>query len=263
LSQRFNLQVAEPKTLGTVIVMSDIGDDLLNDLHALATNSRIENASRYHKTGPGQYGEGDRFIGVCLPDIRKVAKTYIDMPFVKLEEIINSPIHEERLCGLVILTLRYNRDLDQQSRKKLFTFYMKMLRAGHVNSWDLVDATAPIIGDYLLEQPDHMELLTKLAQSKSVWQRRCAIIFTFAFLRKGITTPTLAVAEKLLDDRHDLIHKAVGWMLRETGKGDPVLLRTFLTTHATHMSRTSLRYAIEKFPELERREWLAKDTTKR
>ena len=243
--------------------MKEIGVNLLNDLHALATQSRIENTSRYHKTGPGQYSEGDRFIGVVLPDIRKVAKTYIDLPFEKLEEIISSPIHEERLCGLIIITLRYKRDTNQQSRKKIFNFYMKMLRAGHVNNWDLVDVTAPVIGDYLIEQPDHMELLKKLAQSKSLWQRRCAIIFTFAFLRKGITTPTIAVAEKLLDDHHDLIHKAVGWMLREMGKRDPVLLRTFLTTHATQMPRTSLRYSIEKFPEFERKEWLAKSSTEK
>jgi len=243
--------------------MNEIGVDLINDLLALASHSRIENFSRYHKTGPGQYGEGDRFIGVVVPDIRKVAKRYIDLPFVELEEIINSPIHEERLCGLIILTLRYKRDTDQGSRKKIFTLYMKLLRSGHVNSWDLVDVTAPIIGDYLLEQPDHMEQLEKLAKSKSLWQRRCAIVFTFAFLRKGITTPTIAVAKKLLDDQHDLIHKAVGWMLREMGKIEPVLLQTFLTEHAHQMPRTSLRYSIEKFPELERKEWLAKASTEK
>lgn len=230
---------------------------LVKDLHALARKGRASDLAHFFKTAPGGYGEGDVFIGVVVPDTRVVAKKYIDLSFLELEKIISSPIHEERLCGLIILTLRYKRDKDEQSRKKIFTFYMKMVRAGHVNNWDLVDVSAPIIGDYLIGQPDRMELLEKLSRSKSLWQRRIAMIFTFAFLRKGITEPTVVIAENLLDDDHDLIHKAVGWMLREMGKRDPYLLRSFLKENAPQMPRTALRYSIERLPESERKRWLA------
>jgi 3-methyladenine DNA glycosylase AlkD len=134
---------------------------------------------------------------------------------------------------------------------------MKMLRAGHVNNWDLVDVSAPIIGDFLINQSDHIELLEKLARSKNLWQRRTAMVFTFAFLRKGITGPTVIIAESLLEDDHDLIHKATGWMLREMGKVDPRLLRSFLSENAPEMPRTALRYSIERLPESERKRWLA------
>ena len=227
------------------------------DLHALARKGRASDLAHFFKTAPGGYGEGDVFIGVVVPDTRVVAKKYIDLSFPELEKIISSPIHEERLCGLIILTLRYKRDKDEKSRKKIFTFYMKMLRAGHVNNWDLVDVSAPIIGDFLISGPKHLELLEKLSRSKNLWQRRTAMIFTFAFLRKGITGPTVVIAENLLEDSHDLIHKAVGWMLREMGKRDPYLLKSFLKENAPQMPRTALRYSIEKLPESERKRWLA------
>ena len=230
---------------------------LVKDLHALARKGRASDLAHFFKTAPGGYGEGDVFIGVVVPDTRVVAKKYIDLSFLELEEIISSPIHEERLCGLIILTLRYKRDKDEQSRKKIFTFYMKLLRAGHVNNWDLVDVSAPIIGDFLISDPKHLELLEKLSRSKNLWQRRTAMIFTFAFLRKGITGPTIVIAENLLEDSHDLIHKAVGWMLREMGKRDPYLLRSFLKENAPYMPRTALRYSIERLPESERKKWLA------
>ena len=230
---------------------------LVKDLHALARKGRSADLAHFFKAFPGGYGEGDVFIGVIVPDTRLVAKKYIDLPFSELEKVITSPIHEERLCALIILTLRYKRDKDAASRKKIFTFFMKILRAGHVNNWDLVDVSAPIIGDYLIDQPNHMEILEKLAHSKNLWQRRTAMIFTFAFLRKGITGPTVLIAEKLLNDDHDLIHKAVGWMLREMGKRDPYLLRSFLKENATEMPRTALRYSIERLPESERKRWLA------
>ena len=230
---------------------------LVKDLHALARKGRASDLAHFFKTAPGGYGEGDIFIGVVVPDTRLVAKKYIDLSFSELEKIISSPIHEERLCGLIILTLRYKRDKDEQSRKKIFTFYMKMLRAGHVNNWDLVDVSAPIIGDFLISDPKHLDLLEKLSRSKNLWQRRTAMIFTFAFLRKGITGPTVVIAENLLEDSHDLIHKAVGWMLREIGKRDPYLLKSFLKENAPYMPRTALRYSIERLPESERKRWLA------
>jgi 3-methyladenine DNA glycosylase AlkD len=236
---------------------------LVKDLHALARKGRSADLAHFFKAFPGGYGEGDVFIGVIVPDTRLVAKKYIDLPFAELEKVITSPIHEERLCALIILNLRYKRDKDAASRKKIFTFYMKALRAGHVNNWDLVDASAPIIGDYLIDQPDHMELLEKLARSKNLWQRRTAMIFTFAFLRKGITGPTVVIAESLLEDEHDLIHKAVGWMLREMGKRDPYLLRSFLKENAPEMPRTALRYSIERLPESERKKWLAVKPSRR
>jgi 3-methyladenine DNA glycosylase AlkD len=230
---------------------------LVKDLHALARKGRSADLAYFYKTGPGEYGEGDVFIGVIVPDTRLVAKKYIDLPFAELEKVINSPIHEERLCGLIILTLRYKRDKDEQSRKKIFNFYMKMLRAGHVNNWDLVDVSAPIIGDYLISDPGHMQLLEKLSRSKDLWHRRTAMVFTFAFLRRGITGPTVVIAENLLSDDHDLIHKATGWMLREMGKRDLTLLRSFLKENAPEMPRTALRYSIERLPESERKRWLA------
>ena len=230
---------------------------LVKDLHALARKGRSTDLARFYKTGPGEYGEGDVFIGVIVPDTRLVAKKYIDLPFAELEKVINSPIHEERLCGLIILTLRYKRDKDEQSRKKIFNFYMKMLRAGHVNNWDLVDVSAPIIGDYLISDPGHTQLLEKLSRSKDLWHRRTAMVFTFAFLRRGITGPTVIIAENLLSDDHDLIHKATGWMLREMGKRDLTLLRSFLKENAPEMPRTALRYSIERLPVSERKRWLA------
>jgi len=231
--------------------------NLIKDLHALARKGRSADLAHFYKTGPGEYGEGDVFIGVIVPDTRLVAKKYIDLPFAELEKVINSPIHEERLCGLIILTLRYKRDKDEQSRKKIFHFYMKMLRAGHVNNWDLVDVSAPIIGDYLISNPGHMQLLEKLSRSKDLWHRRTAMVFTLAFLRRGITGPTVVIAENLLSDDHDLIHKATGWMLREMGKRDLTLLRSFLKENAPEMPRTALRYSIERLPESERKRWLA------
>ncbi len=230
---------------------------LVKDLHTLAKRSRSSDLARFYKTGPGEYGEGDVFIGVVVPDTRLVAKKYIDHSFAELEKVIDSPIHEERLCGLIILTLRYKRDKDEQSRKKIFNFYMKMLRAGHVNNWDLVDVSAPIIGEFLISEPDHMKLLEKLSRSKDLWHRRVAMVFTFAFLRRGITAPTVVIAENLLGDKHDLIHKATGWMLREMGNRDPHLLRSFLKENAPYMPRTALRYSIERLPESERKRWLA------
>jgi 3-methyladenine DNA glycosylase AlkD len=231
--------------------------NLIKDLHALARKGRAADLAHFYKTGPGEYGEGDVFIGVIVPDTRLVAKKYIDLPFAELEKVIDSPIHEERLCGLIILTLRYKREKDDQSRKKIFNFYMKMLRAGHVNNWDLVDVSAPIIGDYLISDPGHMQLLEKLSRSKDLWHRRTAMVFTFAFLRRGITGPTVVIAENLLSDDHDLIHKATGWMLREMGKRDLTLLRSFLKENAPEMPRTALRYSIERLPESERKRWLA------
>ena len=157
----------------------------------------------------------------------------------------------------MILTLQFKSSKDPLNHQKIFNFYMKQAKAGYINNWDLVDVTAPILGAYLVGHKDPYPFLEKLARSKSLWERRLAIIFTFAFIRAGELDPTIEISQRLLKDEHDLIHKAVGWMLREVGKQDGKLLRTFLTANASQMPRTMLRYSIEKFSESERRKWLS------
>ena len=226
------------------------------DLQSYAKPSKAHDLQRFFKTGPGEYGEGDLFMGVVVPDTRKVARTYSNLSFAELEKLLESDIHESRLCALIILTLQFKATKDSKAQKKIFDFYIKQLHRGHINNWDLVDVSAPIIGAFLIETPDPYPLLTKLAKSKNLWERRTAMIFTFAFIRAGELDPTIDIAEQLLKDQHDLIHKAVGWMLRELGKRNIDLLRQFLSTHAHQMPRTSLRYAIERMPERERKKWL-------
>ena len=229
---------------------------VIEELSSSASAAKAFELQRFFKTGPGEYGEGDVFIGVVVPDTRKVARAYSNLPFAELEKLLESDIHESRLCALIILTLQFKGTKDSKAQKKIFDFYVQQLKRGHINNWDLVDVSAPIIGAYLIQTPDPYPLLTKLAKSKSLWERRVAIIFTFAFIRVGELDPTIEISELLLKDEHDLIHKAVGWMLRELGKRDGVLLRKFLTDHSKQMPRTALRYAIEKMSESERKRWL-------
>jgi len=229
---------------------------VIEELTPLASSAKAFELQRFFKTGPGQYGEGDVFIGVVVPDIRKVAHAHKNLSLIEIDKLLDSDIHESRLCGVIILTLQFKATKDAKQQKKIFDFYIKALKAGHINNWDLVDVSAPIIGTYLVDKSDPYPLLSKLAKSKSLWERRVAIIFTFAFIRAGELDPTIEISELLLKDEHDLIHKAVGWMLRELGKRDGVLLRKFLTDHSKQMPRTALRYAIEKMPENERKKWL-------
>ena len=229
---------------------------VIADLKAFASIGKAAELQRFFKTGPGDYAEGDIFIGVVVPQTRKIAARYKDLPMTEIAKLTNSDIHEVRLCGLVILTNQFKRSRDVNEKKKLFSFYLKELKVGNVNNWDLVDVTAPTLGDYLLQLEDPMAILNKLAKSKSLWERRVSVVFTFAFLRAGDLEPTYEMAERHLGDKHDLMHKAVGWLLREMGKRDPSLLRAFLQEHCTEMPRTALRYSIEKFSESERRKWL-------
>lgn len=226
------------------------------DLQARASKSRAFDLQRFFQTGPGQYGEGDLFIGVVVPDIRKVAATHKELPFTEIAKLVDSPIHEVRMCGLFILSNQYKKLKGRDQKKKYYDFFVKSIKAGNVNNWDLIDVNAPIIGEYLLESDDPLAVLAKFAKSKNLWERRVAIIFTFSFIRVGQLDLTIAIAKLLLKDDHDLIHKGVGWMLREAGKRDVMLLRKFLTEHAHEMPRTMLRYAIEKLPEQERKKWL-------
>lgn len=226
------------------------------DLKALASVGKAAELQRFFKTGPGDYAEGDLFIGVVVPQTRKVAARYKDLPLNEIAKLTDSDIHEVRLCGLIILTNQFKRSRDVNDKKRLFNFYIKELKSGNINNWDLVDVTAPTLGEYLLELEDPMAVLSKLAKSKSLWERRTSVVFTFAFLRADELEPTYEMAERHLGDKHDLMHKAVGWLLREMGKRDPGLLRVFLKEHCTEMPRTALRYSIEKFSESERKKWL-------
>ena len=228
----------------------------LEDLKRYSKKSRVSDLSRFYKTAPGEYGEGDQFLGLTVPDTRLVAKKFKNLDFPDLELLFNSPFHEARLCAAIILNLQFKEAKTSQRRKKIFDFYLKQVRADRVNNWDIVDVSAPWMGVYLMEVDDPMPLLIKLSKSKSLWQRRVSMILTFALIRGGDLEPTLIISKALLKDQEDLIHKAVGWMLRELGKKDVMLLRGFLKKHSHEMPRTMLRYAIERLPESERKRWL-------
>jgi len=229
---------------------------VIAEIKSFSNKGRAHDLQRFFQTAPGQYGEGDIFLGLTVPQVRSIAKQYKDIPLKQVDVLIRSDIHEIRLCALIILTLKFKSQKKRPEQKQVFDSYMKAVIAGHVNNWDLVDVTAPIIGAYLIDSKDPYLLLNKLAKSKSLWQRRVSMVFTFAFIRSGDIEPTFEMAEKLLHDKHDLIHKAVGWALREAGKLNGVALRDFLSAHSHEMPRTMLRYSIEKFPERERKKWL-------
>jgi 3-methyladenine DNA glycosylase AlkD len=208
--------------------------------------------ARFFKTGPGQYGEGDVFIGVRVPVIRKVAREFKGLPLPEVESLLHSKIHEERLAALVILVLRAAK-ADTKTRKRIYDLYLANTK--YINNWDLVDLSAPqLVGAYLEDKSRRP--LYRMARSSWLWDRRISILATFHFIRQHDFADTLGIAETLLADREDLIHKAVGWMLREVGKRDVAALENFLGQHCRVMPRTMLRYAIEKFPEKKRREYL-------
>ena len=226
------------------------------ELKAFGKKGRVSDLARFYKTGPGEYGEGDVFLGGTVPQTRSVAKNYQKLDLKEVEKLFASPFHEARLCAAIILNLQFKGAKSSPERKKIFDFYIKQVRAERVNNWDIVDVSAPWMGVYLNEVKDPMPLLIKLSTSKSLWQRRVSIILTFALIRAGDLEPTIIISKRLLTDDQDLIHKAVGWMLRELGKRDVMLLRGFLGEHAHEMPRTMLRYAIEKLSERERKKWL-------
>jgi 3-methyladenine DNA glycosylase AlkD len=227
-------------------------------IQSLATPNQARHSQRFFKTSKGEYGYGDVFLGVTVPQIRRIANEYKDLTLPQIDKLMASKFHEVRFCGLVILTLQFKSSSESIVHKKIFDFYLKQVKAERVNNWDLVDVSAPIIGQYLIGSGSSNLLLLKLAGGKSLWQRRVAIVFTFAFIREGIPQPTVVIAQELLRDKEDLIHKATGWMLREMGKRNPIELRRFLEKNVSVMPRTMLRYAIEKFSETERKKWLTK-----
>lgn len=222
---------------------------------------------KFFKTGKGQYGEGDRFLGVTVPNIRSVAMNNLDAGIETVEELLESPWHEKRMCGLLIMVEQYKRtrkkkwfkendkETCEQLRKKYFDFYLK--HTDRINNWDLVDLTAPtIVGDYLIGKSH--DILYKLADSTLLWNQRIAVISTFTFIKSNDFTDIYALSEKLLFHKHDLMQKAIGWMLREAGKRDKKQLMDFLDLHSHEMPRTMLRYAIEKFSEEERKHYMLK-----
>lgn len=227
-------------------------NQLKKELRKLADPKRAKVSRWFFKTGPGEYGAGDRFIGIKVPTQRSVAKKYNDLSLADIQELLKSKIHEHRLVALLILINKYKRS-EALERKKIAEFYLK--NAARVNNWDLVDLSCPnILGDYLLDKS--RKALYELAGSKNLWQRRIAIVSTYAFIRERQFSDTLKIAKILLNDKHDLIHKAVGWMLREVGKRDRTVLEKFLRQYAGIMPRVMLRYAIEKFSQAERRSYL-------
>jgi len=220
-------------------------DQLKKELQKLANSEKAKDLSRFFKTGKGQYGEGDIFLGVSVPDQRKTARKYPNLSLDEIQELLSSKVHEHRLTSLFILINKYQKS-DDKNKKKMFDFYLKNTK--NINNWDLVDSSSSyIVGDYLLNKAEKRTILYKLAESKNLWERRIAVISTFAFIKNNEFEDALKIAEILLNDEYDLIHKAVGWMLREIGNRNQAEEENFLKKHYKKMPRTMLRYAVEKF----------------
>ncbi len=221
-----------------------------------ASNEKAQVLARFFKTGKGQYGEGDVFMGVVVPAQRKVAKRFAGLPLEEVERLLHRREHECRLTALLILVEQYKRG-DDKTRKHIYDLYLA--NTARINNWDLVDLSAEhIVGAWIDGRADKMRVLTRLARSKSLWERRIAMLSTFYFIKKGMHDEAIPIARILLTDTHDLIQKAVGWMLREVGKRASLKAEfAFLDHHAATMPRTTLRYAIERLPEETRRHYLA------
>jgi 3-methyladenine DNA glycosylase AlkD len=243
-------------------------EDVIRDLKKVARADKAEFLPRFFKCGKGEYGEGDVFLGVVVPEQRKIAKKHATLGLSEIKKLLESKFHEARLTGLLILVFKFEK-ADEKMRKVIYNFYLKNTK--RINNWDLVDLTAPrIVGGYLLDKD--RKILYKLSRSKNLWERRIAILATFMFIREGDFKDALKISEILLGDKpastrgdrsstrggHDLIHKAVGWMLREVGKRNLKTEEKFLQKHCGIMPRTMLRYAIEKFPENKRQAYLSR-----
>jgi 3-methyladenine DNA glycosylase AlkD len=221
-------------------------------LQKLGNKERAKASQRYFKTGPGEYGEGDIFLGITVPEVRKLAKEYHDLTPTEATRLLQSTIHEERLLALLILVHSFSKG-DEHTKKRIYDLYVQ--NTNYINNWDLVDMSAAyIVGAFLTTKSK--TLLFVLAKSKDMWERRIAIMATFHFIKRHEFTVALRIARMLLSDTEDLIHKAVGWMLREIGKRHLATEEQFLKKHYRKMPRTMLRYAIERFPESTRRRYL-------
>jgi len=228
--------------------------DVKKELKRYANPEKAKLLQGFFKTGKGEYGEGDIFLGVMMPQQRAVAKKFSDISLIEVLKLLKSKIHEHRMTAVVILAERSKKGTDQE-RKKIYDCYLKNTK--YINNWDLIDVTTPhVIGRYLLDKP--RKVLYKLAKSKSLWERRISIIATSMFISKGDFKDTIKISEILLNDEHDLIHKAVGWMLREVGKRDQAVEERFLKKYYKKMPRTMLRYAIERFDDKKRKFYMGK-----
>ena len=227
------------------------------EIKSLANPEKAKIYLRFFKTGKGHYGEGDQFLGLTMPQQRIIATKYINTPLKELQELISSPIHEYRMTALIILAYKYKK-ADEDTKKEIYDFYIKNYNC--INNWDLVDVTAPnIIGEYLLDRKSRRRILYEFATSDHLWKKRIAIISTFTFIKNEDFQDTINISEILLEDKHDLIHKAVGWMLREMGKRNEKVLLKFLNKHHKVMPRTMLRYSLEKLSEEKRKYYMKRD----
>ncbi len=228
--------------------MKQLTKTITNKLQALSDAEKREIFPKFFKAGKGEYGEGDRFLGVTVPNIRAIAKLHKDISIEEIRELIQSEWHEVRLCALIIMVEK-SKKKDEALRKELFNLYLSQTK--RINNWDLVDLSCRfIIGEYLLDKS--RDILYQLAQSSLLWDNRIAIVSTYAFIRKGQLEDTYALSDLMMQHPHDLMHKAIGWMLREAGKRDPERLYDYVMSHRADMPRTMLRYAIEKFSPKER-----------
>ena len=228
--------------------MKQITKTITSELQALSNAEKREIFPRFFKAGKGEYGEGDRFLGVIVPNIRAIAKQYKNISLNEIRELMQSEWHEVRLCTLLIMVEK-SKKKDEALRQQLFDLYLS--QTDRINNWDLVDLSCRfIIGEYLLDKS--RDILYHLAQSPLLWDNRIAIVSTYAFIRKGQLEDTYALSDLMMQHPHDLMHKAIGWMLREAGKRNPERLYDYVMSHRADMPRTMLRYAIEKFSPKER-----------
>lgn len=232
-------------------------DELQSDLMKYASDHDAVFLQRFFRTGKGEYGEGDVFIGVRVPQTRQVCRKYINLPLGESQKLLDSEIHEFRLAGLIILTLQYLR-ANEAEQKSIYDFYLTNLYKGNINNWDLIDITAHrIIGEYLMNRP--RDILFELASSQDLWQRRTAILSSFRFIKNGDPSTSLALIELIGDDQRDLIQKANGWMLREIGKNcDEAILTDYLDKHYQNMPRTMLRYSLEKLSPTQKKHYMTR-----
>jgi len=232
--------------------------NLIYDLKSHASEKRKKASMRFFKTNTGEYGEGDIFIGVSMPDTRKVIKTYLYLSFSEIKKLLYSPIHESRMAAVLILTenaKKASRKKDLNTLRKLTDFYLK--HRAKVNNWDLVDSsTHYILGSAIINGIYSLDILEELSSSKNLWDRRIAMVANWLLIRNGDVHPTIVLSKKLLNDKEDLMHKAVGWMLKEAWKKDPDIIEDFLIENYHKIHRTTLRYSIEKMEEIKRKKFL-------
>jgi 3-methyladenine DNA glycosylase AlkD len=229
---------------------------ILKELQSVANPEKARFLQGFFKTGKGQYAEGDVLLGIVVPQTRDIVKRSPSLPFDEIQILLDSEYHEARLAGLLLLVKQFKKAKTEEERKAIFDFYLQNARKA--NNWDLVDVTCrDVVGEYLLNKIDR-SILYRLAESDNLWEQRMAIVSTWTFIKNRQFDDTLVLAEKLLNHKHDLMHKAVGWMLREVGKKDRKPLIDFLEIHHAKMPRTALRYAIEHFTSDERFYFMSK-----